>query len=99
MQTEKVAEKCVKDQRKRLASNLLHIGQEPKWVGLLVDKILSTAGADAGGLKHLAALAKNTRSSSAAKVLVNTLREAEAANVDPMTALRAAGLIADLGGR
>jgi hypothetical protein len=99
LQTLKMAQKRVNDQRKRLTANLLHVGQEPKLVGLLVDKIFSSAGADRGGFEHMAALAKNTRSSSTANKLVDTLREAEAAKVDPIAALRAAGLIADLGGR
>jgi hypothetical protein len=93
----KRSEKRVADQRKRLTANLLHLGQEPKLVGLLVDKIFSSATANGTGFEHLATLATETRSRSNAKVLVDTLKEAEAANVDPMTALRAAGLIADLG--
>jgi hypothetical protein len=80
-------------------SNLLHVGQEPKLVGLLVDKIFSSVGADGIGFEQIAALAKNTRSSPAANVPVDTLRDAEDTNVDPVKALRAAGLIADLGGR
>jgi hypothetical protein len=95
-QSIKIAEKLINEQRTRLTSNLLHVGQDPKLVGVLVDKIFSSANVDG---KHVAALTKNTRSSSTANKLVNTLLAAEQAKVDPIAALKAAGLIADLGGR
>lgn len=99
LRTQKMVEKFVSDQRKRLTANLLHVGQEPKLVGRLVDKIFSSAGSDGQGFEHVAGLAKDTRSSSVAKMLVDTLREAETTNVDLMAALKSAGLIAELGGR
>ncbi|WP_334416674.1 MULTISPECIES: ATP-binding protein [unclassified Bradyrhizobium] len=98
-QTLKMAQKRVNEQRKRLTSNLLHVGQDPKLVGAIVDKVVSSANADAIGFEQLATLSKNARSPSAANKLVATVQEAEAANVDPIEALAAAGLIAELDDR
>lgn len=93
----RLMDKQTKDQRTRLTANLLHVGQEPKRVGHLVDRIFSSLGVDRGGLAPMVALAKDTRDPSIANKLVATLQEAEAAEVDPIAALKAAGLIADLG--
>jgi hypothetical protein len=98
-QTLKMEEKRVNDLRTRLSSNLIQVGHEARSVGFLVEKLISSAGADVAGFEHMATLAKNTRSSSAAKKLVNTLQEAEANKIDPIAALKAAGLIDDLSDR
>lgn len=91
----KLAEKRVNDERKRLTSNLLYVGQEPKCVGALVEKLFSSRQADNITSKQLAALSRKARSPSTASKLVAIFQEAQAASRDPIEALSAAGYFAD----
>jgi hypothetical protein len=96
-QAQKVAEKQINEQRARMTSNLLHAGVDAKDAGMLVERIFSSATADGNGLDQMIDLTKNVRSPSAAKLLTDTLQNAVATKVDPIAALRASGLISDLG--
>jgi len=91
----RLAEKRLNDERRRLTSNLLHIGQDPKCVGALVEKLFSSPQADNIASEQLEALNRKARSPSTASKLVAIFQEAQAENRDPIEALSSAGYFAD----